>query len=84
MREILRKRYPGLAKRQSAGSPMASIRLFCLECMGGSLGEVKACTADECPLFPLRLGRRIRTRNGTNASRTPPSFQKRAVEGVPV
>jgi hypothetical protein len=54
----LRKLHIGLARRVDAGSPLASIRLFCLECMGGSRKEVATCTAPECPLYKLRLGKR--------------------------
>jgi hypothetical protein len=56
----LRALKPGLARRRDQGSPMASIRLFCLECMGGSALEVKKCAAPECPLYLLRFGRRTK------------------------
>lgn len=57
-RERLRVLYPGLAKRRDQGSPMASIRLFCLECVAGSRVEVEKCSAPMCPLYLLRFGRR--------------------------
>lgn len=37
-------------------SPITAIRAFCVSCMGGYVQEVKKCTADGCPLYPLRLG----------------------------
>ena len=40
------------------GIDPAAIRLFCLECMGGSPAEIDACTAPECPLYSHRSGRR--------------------------
>lgn len=33
-----------------------AIRKFFLECMGGSVHEVRLCTAPKCPLFRYRLG----------------------------
>lgn len=33
-----------------------AIRNMCLECMGYSPNEVKACTAPECWLYPWRTG----------------------------
>lgn len=52
----LRSKYPGLDKK-SKGNPLAAIRLFCLECMGGVRAEVDMCTAGECPLYNYRLGK---------------------------
>lgn len=52
----LRRKLPGLSGRSLRGSRGAAIRLFCLECMGGSRPEVKACSAPECPLFLYRDG----------------------------
>lgn len=37
-------------------SPIRAIRLACIECCGGSVGEVRKCTAVECPLWPMRMG----------------------------
>ena len=34
-----------------------AIRLKCLDCCCGSPGEVRNCTAVNCPLFPYRMGR---------------------------
>lgn len=33
-----------------------AIRLFCLQCMGGSESEVINCTVKDCPLYKYRLG----------------------------
>lgn len=33
-----------------------SIRLFCLDCAGGSTGEVALCHSFSCPLYPWRFG----------------------------
>lgn len=32
-----------------------AIRLKCLDCCAGQSGEVRACTCDDCPLYPYRL-----------------------------
>jgi hypothetical protein len=55
--EEIKRKYPGLAAR-AAHSTLPAVRLFCLDCMGGSRDEVAACTAPDCFLFPFRLGRR--------------------------
>jgi hypothetical protein len=33
------------------------IHTQCIECMGGHVQEVAKCTAPQCTLFPLRMGR---------------------------
>lgn len=38
-----------------ATSPLKAIRLFCLDCCGGSSNEVKFCTAPNCALYPFRF-----------------------------
>ena len=37
--------------------PLKAIRLFCLECCGGSSNEVKLCSAQKCALYPFRFGK---------------------------
>jgi hypothetical protein len=59
MHEETRKKYRGLAKKRDLGYPLASIRAFCIECMGGQLSAIAGCTAPECPLLLLRFGKRI-------------------------
>ena len=39
-------------------TPMTSIKVFCLQCMGYQKKEVPLCTAPKCPLFPYKLGKR--------------------------
>lgn len=38
-------------------NPMTAIRAFCIECMGGYLGEVDKCTSDGCALYKFRKGK---------------------------
>lgn len=38
-------------------TPLKSIREKCLECCVHQVGEVKKCTADDCSLYPFRLGK---------------------------
>ena len=40
-------------KRQS---PLASIRAFCVWCMGGQPSEVVVCPSDNCALYLYRIG----------------------------
>lgn len=41
-------------------TPLQSIRLNCLQCMGGDARQVKSCDLDKganpCPLWPYRMG----------------------------
>ena len=50
-----------LAKRMDQGSPMASIRMKCLDCCSGQAIEVKNCPIPDCPLYQLRFGKRPAT-----------------------
>lgn len=56
VKDELTAKYPKLAARAKT-SPLRALRMFCLECMGGSPVDVKACTAPECTLYPFRLGK---------------------------
>lgn len=50
------RRYRALYRRSQTGrSRKASIRCFCLECMGWSEAEVPSCTDSVCPLYLFRM-----------------------------
>ncbi len=36
--------------------PLAALRLRCIDCCGGSVAEVRYCTARKCPSWPFRMG----------------------------
>jgi hypothetical protein len=38
-------------------TPLAALRLRCLDCCGGSAYEVRSCVAVACPAWPFRLGK---------------------------
>jgi hypothetical protein len=38
--------------------PTKAIRKHCVWCMYGSMNEVKLCPTKDCPLYPLRFGKR--------------------------
>lgn len=40
-------------------SPIRAIRAKCLDCCGGSDSEARKCTAIDCPLWPLRMGKNV-------------------------
>lgn len=40
-------------------SPIKAIRAKCIDCCGGSEGEARKCTATDCPLWPLRMGKNV-------------------------
>lgn len=44
-------------------SPLKSIRAFCLDCVGGSVSEVKLCPSKRCALYPYRFGKDARRKN---------------------
>jgi hypothetical protein len=37
-------------------TPLRSIRLKCIDCMGGSPSEVRRCNIPECSLYQYRFG----------------------------
>ena len=45
-------------RRDVVITPLRAIRLYCLECCGWQVREVRLCVANECPLWPYRMGRR--------------------------
>lgn len=38
-------------------SPVKAIHAFCIDCMGGSVQEIKYCNSCNCPLFHFRQGK---------------------------
>lgn len=38
-------------------TPLKAIRAKCLDCCCGQANEVKQCTVESCPLWPLRFGK---------------------------
>ncbi len=65
--EDVRRRFPGLARRADEGQRLPAVRLFCIECSGGSLGEARKCPARECPLWNAAGGAWSRTREAACA-----------------
>ena len=53
----VRKKHKTLAKKEET-SDRAAIQIFCLCCMGGSIEEVRNCTASQetCPFYIRRTG----------------------------
>ena len=50
------KQYQDLyAKARSGRIRKAAIRCHCLMCCGWQPGEVRQCTAPNCPLYPYRM-----------------------------
>jgi hypothetical protein len=37
-------------------TPLAALRLRCIDCCGGSADEVRKCVALSCPAWPFRMG----------------------------
>lgn len=59
--DSIKKKNPGLAKAAER-SPLKSIRLFCLECMGGNRALVRRCPTTACPLHRFRMGVGVNSR----------------------
>jgi len=53
LRDELRIKYPGKARdaRRQRGE---AIRLYCIECVGGSQHLVRGCETKDCFLWPFR------------------------------
>jgi len=41
-------------------TPIKAIRARCIFCSNNQFDEIKNCLVPECPLFPLRFGRRVK------------------------
>ena len=52
-RAELRAKFPERAERAKK-SPKLAIRMFCIECMGGSVRDAKGCETTDCFLHPVR------------------------------
>ena len=51
-------KFDGVSTRVVTITPMRAIRLFCVECMGGSYREIAGCADKWCPLYLYRTGRK--------------------------
>lgn len=51
VRDELAKRFPVLVENAKT-KRAAAVRLFCIECMGGSNMDAKACPERSCALWP--------------------------------
>lgn len=49
---------PGAWARVRRVTGLRAIRLKCLDCCCGSSAEVRLCVQHDCPLWPVRLGRK--------------------------
>ena len=45
-------------KKPTRATPVKSMRLKCLDCMGNNQAEVRRCTAWSCPLWPYRMAKK--------------------------
>ena len=59
--DLIRQKYPGLAKKAAGNSLKTAIHLFCLECMGLDRKSVYSCTCTGCFLWPHRPQSRARS-----------------------
>ena len=55
LRDKIRTKFPGWAKQAGA---RPAIRLFCIECMGGSYRDATTCETTDCFLWPFGLAAR--------------------------
>ncbi len=51
--------YPYRLGRGNGKPSLKTIRMNCLECMGGSYKLVRECPAKDCPVYEYRFGKRI-------------------------
>ena len=52
-----------------ASNPLKAIRQKCVDCSGGSIAEVAACTITRCALHPFRMGKNPHRKQQTDAQR---------------
>lgn len=48
------ERFLPIVEKIEAGSLTAAVRLNCLQCVGGSTGDVRGCEVTRCPLWAFR------------------------------
>jgi len=71
IREKLKAKYPGLWRRTyDEKSRSAAIQLFCRECIGDQMIELKECSDKTCPLYQFRLGSKTAIFDRARASKT--------------
>ncbi len=63
-------------------TPMKAIRLKCLDCCCYQLKEVSLCTAENCPLYPYRKGKRPKENYITNPSNNEKTGRTAVERGV--
>lgn len=63
-------------------TPIKAIRAKCIDCCGGSLGEVRKCVAVDCPLWPLRMGCTPKGLRESTSEKTPEIFEQASGKGV--
>lgn len=51
-------------------TPMRAIRKKCLDCCAFQPKEVTLCTAEKCPLYPYRMGKRPNPSNNEKTAAT--------------
>lgn len=62
MEREIPKVYQGVYERAMSGnSRKAAMRAFCLKCVGWERNEVALCTDTQCPLYPYRPFKRVKT-----------------------
>ncbi len=49
-----------MESEQKPTTPLRAIKMFCVECFGGSAREVSRCTSYNCPLYEFRKGKNPR------------------------
>lgn len=54
LRKKTPKRWQKTVDRAEKGSLRAALTLFCLECVGYEVVEIKKCSCIDCPIFPHR------------------------------
>lgn len=56
--ESARVDYQGIIDdyKSKATSYKTAIRSHCVDCMGGLVQQIKACTSTDCSLYPFRMG----------------------------
>jgi len=63
-------------------TPLKAIRVYCIECSGGSLKEVRMCPHTNCTLYTYRFGKNP-SRKGLGGQGRAENFIKRAQLAIP-
>ena len=72
LRDEIRTKFPNAAAAAATASRRQAIRLFCIECMGGSSKDARECETRDCFLWPYGPAARFERQGGPKGTISAP------------